>query len=120
MVFPQLDSKGKKRRRIIYLDGMAANILARRAEEWPRGPVFQGERGPWTKNGLIQAFHKVNEHAEIEGLCCYALRHSWITRMLEKGVDVATVAELAGSSPRLILETYAHVACNEQRLLDAL
>lgn len=34
------------------------------------------------------------------------LRHSWITRMLRSGLDVATVAKLAGNKPDTIMKHY--------------
>ena len=36
----------------------------------------------------------------------YALRHSFITRMVREGVDVATIAALVGNSAKIILENY--------------
>lgn len=36
----------------------------------------------------------------------YALRHSFITRLIREGVDIATVASLAGNSPRTIINDY--------------
>jgi integrase len=34
------------------------------------------------------------------------LRHSWITRMLRSGLDIATVAKLAGNTPDTIMKHY--------------
>ena len=34
------------------------------------------------------------------------LRHSWITRMLRSGLDIATVAKLAGNKPDTIMQHY--------------
>jgi len=36
----------------------------------------------------------------------YNLRHSWITRMLRSGLDIATVAQLAGNKPDTITKHY--------------
>jgi integrase len=41
-----------------------------------------------------------------EYLPTYNLRHSWITRMLRSGLDVATVAKLAGNKPDTIMRHY--------------
>jgi integrase len=38
-----------------------------------------------------------------EYLPTYNLRHSWITRMLRSGLDIATVAKLAGNKPDTIM-----------------
>jgi len=39
-------------------------------------------------------------------LPCYNLRHSFITRLIREGLDVATVAKLVGNSPKMIFEHY--------------
>ena len=36
----------------------------------------------------------------------YSLRHSGITRLVRAGIDVATIARLAGTSPDMILNNY--------------
>jgi integrase len=41
-----------------------------------------------------------------EYLPSYNLRHSWITRMLRSGLDIATVAKLAGNKPDTIMKHY--------------
>jgi integrase len=39
-------------------------------------------------------------------LPCYNLRHSFITRLIQEGIDVATAAKLAGNSPQVIFDHY--------------
>jgi integrase len=41
-----------------------------------------------------------------EYLPTYNLRHSWITRMLRSGLDIASVAKLAGNKPDTIMKHY--------------
>jgi integrase len=41
-----------------------------------------------------------------EYLPTYNLRHSWITRMLRSGLDIAIVAKLAGNKPDTIMKHY--------------
>ncbi len=43
------------------------------------------------------------------------LRHSWITRMLRSGLDIATVAKLAGNKPDTIMKHY--LAAKTQNLV---
>lgn len=45
----------------------------------------------------------------------YNLRHSWITRMIRAGLDVGTIAALAGNSPKVIYEHY--LAANRKDLV---
>jgi integrase len=49
----------------------------------------------------LVATEKVSEY-----LPTYNLRHSWITRMLRSGLDIATVAKLAGNKPDTIMKHY--------------
>ncbi|MEM1002763.1 MAG: tyrosine-type recombinase/integrase, partial [Bacteroidota bacterium] len=39
-------------------------------------------------------------------LPCYNIRNSWITLMLKKGIDIATVSKLSGTSERMIIDNY--------------
>lgn len=49
----------------------------------------------------------------------YALRHTWMNRLLTKGVDALTVAFLAGhSDPSTLAKVYAHLSQNPAYLLD--
>jgi integrase len=50
-----------------------------------------------------------------EYLPTYNLRHSWITRMLRSGLDIATVAKLAGNKPDTIMKHY--LAAQTQNLV---
>jgi integrase len=45
-------------------------------------------------------------------LPCYNLRHSFITRLVREGLDVATLAKLVGNSPKMILEHYLSANSN--------
>jgi integrase len=49
----------------------------------------------------LVAIGKVGEY-----LPTYNLRHSWITRILRSGLDIATVAKLAGNKPDTIMKHY--------------
>jgi integrase len=121
IVIPKKLSKGKRKCRVIYLDDMAAAIAARLAKQHPQGPIFRNSRGnPWAKDALSLAFRRLRKRTGIKGLVPYSFRHLRITRWLEQGKDVATIAALAGNSPRMVLDVYNHVANNEDRLLGEL
>lgn len=51
-------------------------------------------------NGLVQ------EGSINKRLKPYCLRHSFITRLVRQGVDVATIAALSGNSPKMIMDNY--------------
>ena len=49
----------------------------------------------------------------------YALRHSWATNALQKGIDALTVAILMGhEDPSTLAKVYQHLSLNPQHLLE--
>ena len=51
--------------------------------------------------------------------CLYALRHSWATNALTRGLDSLTVAVLMGhQDPSTLARVYQHLSHNPQHLLD--
>jgi integrase len=49
----------------------------------------------------------------------YALRHSWATNALERGIDALTVAVLMGhSDPSTLARVYQHLSHNPKHLLE--
>ncbi|MBI3655100.1 MAG: site-specific integrase [Acidobacteria bacterium] len=55
-----------------------------------------------------KGFHSVCRQAEIQGIRFHDLRHTWASRMLEKGNSPAVVRDLGGWSDLSILNRYAH------------
>jgi integrase len=43
-------------------------------------------------------------------LVCYRFRHTAISSLLMKGIPVAIVAELVGTSAKMISEVYGHIS----------
>jgi len=39
-------------------------------------------------------------------VCLYDIRHLWITTMLNQGIEMSTIAYLAGTSVRMIMKNY--------------
>lgn len=121
ITLPLAKSKGKRKQRVIYMDDMSHAIAFKLAKDNPTGPIFRAQNNqPWSRDGLGQRFRRLRKKVAVKGLCAYSFRHSFITRLLERGVDVPTVAALAGNSPQMVLEVYNHVSCNESRLLSML
>jgi integrase len=124
IVFPRVDSKGdgkrRKKRRVIYLTDAPQKIVQRLAEAFPQGSLFRDSNGqPWTRNGINKAVRRLRQAIGITELVPYTFRHTWITNMLKAGVDVATVAALAGNSVKTILLHYEHVARDDDHLRAA-
>lgn len=107
----------KRKDRVIYLDDMASRIASKLSAKWPTGPIFRSTDGkPWSKDGFIVAFRRLREATGLPMLCAYSFRHGYITKLLENGVDVATVAAISGNSARMVLDVYNHAGQNENRL----
>lgn len=54
----------------------------------------------------------------VPNLCLYALRHSWATHALQRGVDALTVSVLMGHrDPSTLAKVYQHLAQNPDYLL---
>lgn len=66
------------------------------------------------KRNIIKALNKIVEKAEIETkVTMHVLRHSFATRLLEKGANIKVVSELLGhKSIQITLDTYSHVLPN--------
>jgi integrase len=98
--------------RVIVLNDETFAILkrqcqARRASE----PIFtQGNGSPWDKDLLDERFRKVRELAGVrDTITLYDFRHLWISEALMAGVDLFTVARMAGTSVQMIEKTYGHL-----------
>lgn len=84
---------------------------------------------PWTKKTVNVRLHSVQRVAEGLGatfrhkVTVYDFRHLWISECLMAGVDVLTVARMAGTSVRMVETVYGHFRGDHfqaaQRLLTA-
>jgi integrase len=61
---------------------------------------------PFTR--IYKSFKSACERAGIEGLRFHDLRHTFATRLVEKGVDIETVKELLGHYGISITQRYTH------------
>ena len=76
--------------------------------------VFPGHDGqPWSpasyKNWHRRFFRPAIEAAGLAGARPYDLRHSFVSLLIAEGHNVVEVARQAGHSPKMALDTYAHV-----------
>jgi integrase len=79
----------------------------KRADE----PIFtQGNGSPWDKDLLDERFRKIRASAGVrDSITLYDFRHLWISEALMAGVDLFTVAKMAGTSVQMIEQTYGHL-----------
>ena len=66
------------------------------------------------KRNIYRAFKNIMQKANIKThLTIHSMRHSFATRLLEKGANIKTVSELLGhKSIQITLDTYSHVSCD--------
>ncbi|QDU82632.1 Tyrosine recombinase XerD [Polystyrenella longa] len=112
-VFPREEAKGKKQVRVIYLNEVAWEISERYRLLHPEGNLLRNtESNPWKPTAVNCRFNRIQKKTG-EKLCLYNFRHSFATRMLEKGVDGITVAQLMGHRDTTMLgKVYQHLSQN--------
>jgi integrase len=89
------------------------------------GPSSRAKQSvaPSSPTKSAERFRKVRELAKVrKRITIYDFRHLWISEALMAGVDVFTVAEMAGTSVKMIEQTYGHLRGSHledaQRRLD--
>lgn len=105
--------------RVIYFSPRAQRLLRQYAEI--RGTVRAFKRGvgydyvfvnhhrkPWSKNAIVCRMRALRKTTGLD-LVAYNYRHTWITRAILSGIDIATVSALSGTSIEMISRVYAHV-----------
>ena len=104
IMYPKVESKGKRHQRIIHLNDVAMAVLERRISVQPVGKLFSFSAGKLdTKCSQVVARTGVK-------FVPYSLRHTFATRAILAGVDLETIAVLMGHANLQMLGTiYAHV-----------
>lgn len=114
LVLERLNSKSKRKRRVILLEGKALEIVKRRTGN---GFIFTNHDGnQWTSYALNCRFTQLRkklakklEKKDRFPVFAYAFRHTFITDALKRGVNPSTVATLVGSSVEMISRVYSHL-----------
>lgn len=77
----------------------------------PLAPLFaQADGTAWNKDDWWEPIHEAAKAAGLPaGTSAYTLRHSTITDLVIDGLDLLTVAKLAGTSVRMIEKHYGHL-----------
>jgi integrase len=119
--FSKVDSKGQKYNRLVMLNERALRITKRLMEEHPTGPLFRDIRGnPWTKNAIVCRFGRLSKKLKTP-ICAYAIRHTFCTEGLERGVDSTSMAILMGHrDTTMVARVYSHLTGNKKHLQAAL
>lgn len=113
------DKAGQGRR--LLLPDTAAELLRSQAKgKLPRAPLLSRPDGsPWDKDSWKRPVKAAVIAAGLPAdAVLYSLRHSAITDLVSGGLDLMTVAQIAGTSARMIELHYAHLQADRAR--DAL
>ena len=110
-------TKTAQRRTVTLLAPLAQDLAEWRLASGrpePDALVFPGhDGGPWSltayQNWRRRIFGPVAESCGAQGARPYDLRHSFVSLLIHEGRSVVEVARQAGHSPKVALDTYAHV-----------
>lgn len=111
----------KPRPRVIWLNAKMLKLTQRLMKANPTGPLFRNSYGgKFTADAVVTMFQRFREVLKLEQpVTSYALRHEYITRSLLAGISVETVAEMCGTSPKMIWRNYAHLLSSPKHMLAA-
>lgn len=107
-------AKGAKTRHV-PLNAEAQDVLARwRAQGTGSGLVFPGPDGARITT-IKTAWAGVLRRAKIRGLRWHDLRHSFASKLVQRGVDLAVVRDLLGHGDFALTLRYAHLEARQKQ-----
>jgi integrase len=114
-------AKGATEARVILLNDKAFEIIQRLALKYPEGKLLRNTRGKaWTRNAFDQQCNKLGKKLGFH-VCPYAIRHTFATDAIIRGVDIVTIASLMGHKNLTMLHRiYQHVKRRSDHMRDAL
>ncbi len=108
--------------RVIHLNDTALAMIQKLVALFPAGSLFRNSKGRrWTRSAMDKAAERARGLAGLDDdrAVPYAVRHQYITDALARGVPIALVAEMTGTSPEMIAKVYSHISEKKRLLLDA-
>jgi integrase len=105
---------GKKtgKPRVVYLTDAMVELTRELVAANPTGPLFLNQdRKPWTRQAIRCRFRNLRKKFPAFGhFTAYSFRRAYVTDALERGVDVAQVAELVGhTSTEMVMRFYGQL-----------
>lgn len=121
IVFPAIESKGKRHPRKILLNNTTLPIIQKLVEKYPEGKLFRDSRGnAWSKYAVCERMFTLSEKTGVK-LTAYDLRHGWFTRKIVQGVNHMVLAAAGGHTDgSMIGKVYSHVGQEEAHMREAL
>ena len=109
-VFPIDESKGGRERRVVLLTDRVTAICQQLAIKNPEGPMFRNSIGnPWTRRALSNRLYRLSKKLDFH-VCPYAVRHTFATDAIIRGVDLQTIATLMGHVDlKMLNRIYQHI-----------
>jgi len=103
--------KAHAERKLKLPDNTAALFDAAAKDKLPSAPLLSRADGKaWNKDAWKWPVKAAAKAAELpEGATAYTLRHSVISDLVHDGLDLLTVAQVSGTSVRMIEQHYGHL-----------
>ena len=100
--------KSHRDRRLVLPPEVRAALLALgyQASVGSQAPVFVGQRGGMTPQGVQNVVRKYARRAGLKNLTPHRLRHTYVRRLIEQGVSREQIAALTGASAEMLLSSY--------------
>ncbi|MEM1225992.1 MAG: tyrosine-type recombinase/integrase [Planctomycetota bacterium] len=110
-----------KRARVVYPSPCLETLAKISAGRRSSGPVFLANHGePWTYQKVRRRFERLKKRIEAPAECVLmSYRHSSITDCLVADIEISKVAEMHGTSVKMIQKTYGHLCQHQQSMKDA-
>ena len=108
-------AKTDSSKRIVPLNKKAKLAVLNQCENNDKNSpfIFYSLSGtPVQKRNIYRKFDEIKSNANIKSdVTFHSMRHSFATRLIEKGADIKTVSELLGhKSIQITLDIYGHVS----------
>lgn len=119
--FPADESKGGRDSRVVLLTDRAFEICRRLALKHPEGALFRTSLGkPWTRHALGDRLYQDGKKLGFR-VCPYAVRHTFATDAIIRGVDLQTIATLMGHVDlKMLSRIYQHIRKRSDHLWSGL
>jgi integrase len=120
IAIPPKEAKGRKKWRLIRLEGIALEIISKRLKKAKIKLFVNRDGAVWTTAAINCRFCRLKEKLGTK-FCNYQFRHGFANRMLVSGADHLTVAALLGHADGTMLaKVYSHLDNSDSHLREVL